>query len=290
VTPGAQHTRFSRTVRALRASTAALLCCASSAVIVLPTSSASALTLPELPGSPETLINSWKQNVESGTPTTPLPEITLAQLSQTTGISEIELITTLEGLHACQPEGVQLCGILRTVAGTVNELLTQLEGHGVQTAEVRQTIERFVLGAVGEVSREATPGGSSSGGSAGGSGAKGHFSVLSIVVTKAGRIHERIELPGPGALRLSAQERRVAHSRRAHASRSHHARTIKTQVATLAMHAAGGIVTVVLNPKMVTRAAHLVIATTFVPSGGRGSTLRRTVLVRRATARHARHH
>jgi hypothetical protein len=178
-------------------------------------------------------------------------------------------------------------------------------GDGLPTVEVPslQTLEAL-LG-----QSQPAPGGSSGtstgshaggGAGAGGSGSVlaaspaqvRSFQVLSVNVTKTGRILETIALPAAGSVVVRASERRAGKRSRAHGASAKRGPAVKVvQVAKLATRISGGVAVLVLNPKLAKSKSKLVVATTYTPSGGVAATITRSVVVtKRASSSRRKHH
>jgi hypothetical protein len=114
--------------------------------------------------------------------------------------------------------------------------------------------------------------------------------VLSLNVSKTGRILETVALPAAGVLVVKASERRPAGASR-HASRGRrHASARVAQVASFSTPVSRGIAAITLNPKLASSKSKLVIATSYTPSGGVATTITRSVVVRRATSSRRKRH
>jgi hypothetical protein len=113
------------------------------------------------------------------------------------------------------------------------------------------------------------------------------FSILSLKVTRAGTILEKVRLPGPGRVSAvaSATKTLARRSSRVHA----HAPPRRVTVAAAAANSSGGTFTLTLRPHGVSSAqrTRITVATTYAPTGGSARTIARVVTIgRRGSTRH----
>jgi hypothetical protein len=118
------------------------------------------------------------------------------------------------------------------------------------------------------------------------------FQVLSLNVTKTGRILETIALPAAGSVIVRVSERRAGKRSRAHGARAKRRPAAKVvQLAKLATRISGGVAVLVLNPVLAKPKSKLVVATTYAPPGGVATTIKRSVVVTtRASSSRRNHH
>jgi hypothetical protein len=168
-----------------------------------------------------------------------------------------------------------------------------------------QTLEKLLASSEpGSGGSGGSSGGSSSGTSAGthaaapGSGfvlsasaaSAGAFRVLSVSVTKTGRILETVALPAAGVLVVKASEKRRAGASRRSSRGGRGASARVVPVAKFSAHVSRGVAVIALNPKLSQPKSRLVVATSYTPSGAVATTITRSVVVRRATSSRRKRH
>ncbi|HEX4564220.1 MAG TPA: hypothetical protein VH115_07155 [Solirubrobacteraceae bacterium] len=218
------------------------------------------------------------------TPALEAPQLspaTVGQAAETLGTTAARLSSALLGAGA----------ISQPLAGFSPLAMSSVERASTSAERVANNGTTLVIGSptgtggvtLTTVNSTSTPGGVAAFKGASPARASNAFSILSLKVTRAGTILEKVRLPGPGRVSAVASATKTLARRSSHG----HALARRITVASTAANSSGGTLTLTLRPHGVSgaRRTRITVATTYTPTGGSARTVTRVVTIGRRGSR-----